>query len=125
MHLWIAYFPSNMSAKNYQKWFMYIKVVARWRWDVYFGTQSIYYINGTRLSVSQWVTEVGAFYGRLSCGRQRGLCLATHATVGSGHGWLGVVLARQADLSGRLGATNRCASTSWCVSTAGHWLGTF
>jgi len=41
--------------------------------------------------------EVSALYGRLRCG------------------WLGMVLARQADLSGRLGTTGRCAST------AGHY----
>jgi len=29
--------------------------------------------------------------------------------VGSGRGWLGVVVARQADLSGWLGAMDRCA----------------
>jgi len=40
------------------------------------------------------VTEVGALYGRLSCG------------------WLGVVVARKPDLSGRLAATGRCTSTA-------------
>jgi len=30
---------------------------------------------------------------------------------GSGRGWLGVVVARQADLSAWVGATGRCAST--------------
>jgi len=40
-----------------------------------------------------------------------GLRVATHAAVGSGRGWLGVALARLADLIGRLGATDRCALT--------------
>jgi len=40
------------------------------------------------------VTEVGTFYGRLSCG------------------WLGVVLALQADLSGRLSTMGQCVSTA-------------
>jgi len=31
--------------------------------------------------------------------------------VGSERGWLGVVVARQADLSGSLGATGRCTLT--------------
>jgi len=34
-----------------------------------------------------------------------------NTTVGSRRGWLIVVLAQQADLSGRLGTTGRCAST--------------
>jgi len=42
----------------------------------------------------------------------RGLRVATHATVRRGRRWLGVVLARQADLSCRLGATGRCATTA-------------
>ena len=49
----------------------------------------IYNINGRRLSV----TEVRALYGCLSCGWLR---MVTEATVGSGHGWLGTVIARQA-----------------------------
>jgi len=36
-----------------------------------------------------------------------------YTTVRSGRGWLGVVTAWQAHLSGRLGAMGRCASTSW------------
>jgi len=39
--------------------------------------------------------------GRLTAA---GWAWSTYATVGSGRGWLGVVVARQADLSGRLGA---------------------
>ena len=50
------------------------------------------------------MTEAGALSAA-------GWAWLTHATVGSGCGWLGVVNARQADLSGRLGATGRCAST--------------
>ena len=34
------------------------------------------------------------------------------ATVGSGSGWLSMVLAWQAEMSGRLGAMGRCASTA-------------
>ena len=33
--------------------------------------------------------------------------MARHATVGIGRGWLGAVVARQADLSGRLGVVAR------------------
>jgi len=52
------------------------------------------------------VTEVGALYGRLSCSWLGVVCVwLTHATVGSGRGWLSVVVAR-------LGATGRCASTA-------------
>ena len=53
----------------------------------------IYYINGRRLSV----TEVRALYECLNCGwLGGGLRVATLATVGSGRGWLGAVVARQA-----------------------------
>jgi len=49
---------------------------------------------------------------RLICGWLGVVCAwSTHATVGSGRDWLGVVVARQADLSDWLGATGRCAST--------------
>jgi len=57
-------------------------------------------INFTRLSVT---TEVGALYGRLICG-WLGVVWAwsTHATVSSVRGWLGVVVARKADLNWKL-----------------------
>jgi len=41
----------------------------------------------------------------------RGLHVVTHTTGGSGHSWLGVVVVRPADLSGRLGAKGWCASS--------------
>ena len=65
--------------------------------------------NLTMLSVSDGSERL---IWRLSCG-WLGVVWAwsTHATVSSGRGWLGVIVAWQADLSGRLGATGRCAST--------------
>jgi len=56
-----------------------------------------YEINTKITTVCEWVTEMGALYGRLNCG------------------WLGVVLARQADLSCMLGVRGRCASTAGCL----------
>jgi len=53
------------------------------------------------------VTEVGA----LSAAGWAWSMHGRYATVGSGRGWLGVVVAWQADLSGRLGATVWCALT--------------
>jgi len=49
------------------------------------------------------VTEVGALYGRLSCG-WLGVVWAwsTHATESSARGWQGVVVARKADLNWKL-----------------------
>ena len=49
------------------------------------------------------MTAVGAFYGRLSCG-WLGVVWAwsTHATVSSAVGWLGVVVARKADVNWKL-----------------------
>jgi len=70
-------------------------------YDKWIASQSIT-INTT--SVGDW--QVSALYGRLICGWLRVVCSwSTHTTVGSGRGWLGMVVARQADLSGRLGAT--------------------
>jgi len=60
-------------------------------------------VNFTRNSAM----EVGA----LSAARSAWFARGRHATVGSGRGWLGVVTARQADLSGRLGSTGHCTST--------------
>ena len=51
------------------------------------------------------MTEVGALFAG------RGLCVVDTRCVGSGRGWLGVVIARQAHLSGWLGAVGRCDST--------------
>jgi len=68
----------------------------------------IYYINGTRRSV----TEVGALYGHRSCGWLLVIFAWRHATVGSGHGWLGADVARNfpsASLAGR----GRCVASSW------------
>jgi len=47
--------------------------------------------------ICEWVTEMGALYGRLSCG-WLGMVYtwSTHTAVGSGRGWLGVVVAWQA-----------------------------
>jgi len=65
------------------------------------------------------VTEVSTLYGHLSCSSLSVVCVwSTHATVGSGHGWLGVVIARNfpsASLAGR----GRCTATrpEW---QAGH-----
>ena len=57
-------------------------------------------INFTRLLVT---TEVGALYGRLICGWLGVVCAwSTHATVSSVRGWLGVVVARKADLNWKL-----------------------
>jgi len=51
--------------------------------------------------------------GCLICGWLGMVCAwSTRATVGSGHGWQGVAVARQADLSGKLGAVGWCASTA-------------
>jgi len=71
-------------------------------------------INFTRNSVM----EVGAFSAAGWAWSARG----RHATVGSGCGcgWLRVVVARQADLSGRLGATGRWASTG-SILHKGFW----
>jgi len=57
-------------------------------------------INFTRLSVT---TEVGALYGHFVCG-WLGVVWAwsTHATVSRARGWLGVVVARKADLNWKL-----------------------
>jgi len=55
--------------------------------------------------------EVGALYGCISCGWLGVVCAWQHATVGSRRGWLVVVLAQQADLSGRLGTMGHCALT--------------
>jgi len=50
--------------------------------------------------------------------------------VGSVHGWLGVVVAWQADLSGSLGATDRCTLTGGVlekqdtVGSVEPWLST-
>jgi len=52
------------------------------------------------------VTEVGALSAAGWAWSARG----RHATVGSGRGCLGVVVAWQADFSGWLGATGRCTS---------------
>jgi len=49
--------------------------------------------------------------GALSAAGSAWSARGRHATVVSGRGWLGVVVARQADLSGRLGATGRRALT--------------
>jgi len=71
------------------------------------------------------VTEVGALS---AAGWAVGVVCAwsTHATVGSGRGWLGVVVARQADVSGRLGATGRRTSTGDVLVFHGcHNVGTF
>jgi len=69
--------------------------------------------------------EVGALYGHLSCGWLGVFCTwSTHATVGSGRGWLGVVVVQQADLSGRLLAMGRCASTAGHSSAIKHQLET-
>ena len=60
-------------------------------------------INFTKYSV----TEVAAWaWSAPHC------AWSTHATAGSGRGWLGVVVAWQADLSGRLGTTGRCTWTA-------------
>jgi len=52
------------------------------------------------------VTAVGALSAAGWAWSARG----RHAMVGSGHVWLGMVIARRADLSGRLGTMGRCAS---------------
>ena len=54
--------------------------------------------------------EVVALYGHTLA--EAGWAWSAHAVVESGHGWLGVVTARQAQLSGRLSAMGRCASTA-------------
>ena len=65
-----------------------------------------------------WNEVFGDGSGRLVCRWLGVVCASsTHATVGSGRGWLGVVVARQADLSGWLGAIGRCASTGAFYST--------
>jgi len=57
-------------------------------------------INFTRLLVT---AEVGALHGRLICGL---LCVvwewSTHATVSTARRWLGVIVARKADLNWKL-----------------------
>jgi len=50
--------------------------------------------------------EVRALYGRLNCGW---LHVERRATVGSGRGWLGAVVERQAD----------AGHNGWCASTEG------
>jgi len=62
-------------------------------------------INFTRYSV----TVVGAL-SEAGWAWSAGGRHSTLATVGSGRGWLGVVVSRQADLSGRLAATGRCGA---------------
>jgi len=52
------------------------------------------------------MTEVRALYGHLSCGWLGGVCAWRHATLGSGRGWLGAVIARQTT-----GRNGRSAST--------------
>jgi len=32
----ILYFPSNISAKNYHNWIVYVNIIASRRWDVFF-----------------------------------------------------------------------------------------
>jgi len=44
------------------------------------------------------------------------------ATLSSGCGWLGVVIARQADQSGWLGATGRCTSTGGVLVTNNDYI---
>ena len=41
MRLLIAYFVGNISAKKCQNPFMFVKVIARQRWDVFFETRYI------------------------------------------------------------------------------------
>ena len=43
---------------------------------------------------------------------EAGWAWSARAVVESGHGWLGMVTTRQAQLSGRLGAMGRCVSTA-------------
>jgi len=73
--------------------------------------QQLININTTINFIRYSVTDVGALSAAALAWSARG----RHATVGSGRGWLGVVVARQADLSGWLGATGRCASTGRIV----------
>ena len=63
------------------------------------------------------VTEVGA----LSAAGWTQSVHGRHTTVGSGRGWLGVVIAWQADLSGRPGAMGHNGSVrlDWGCSSVG------
>ena len=84
-----------------------------------------YELSSSAPSILLLRTQVSVSYGsgRLSCGWLGVLCTwPTHATVGSGRGWLGMVAARQPDL--RLGAMGRCASTAGRSSANKHQLET-
>ena len=85
------------------------------RWCLLEGRGFVYHYI-TISSFCLCALEVCALYGHLSCGWLR---VVTLAMMGSGRGWLGAVVAR--DAAGRNG---RCASTGgflngWCSSTAG------
>ena len=55
-HRLISYFLSNSSAKNYQNWIVYVKIVASQRWDVFWDTVYLYTLD-YRTSCSWTVVE--------------------------------------------------------------------
>jgi len=59
-------------------------------------------------SVGEW-WKWAPYMGTLA---EAGWAWSARAVVESGHGWLGMVTTRQAQLSGRLGAMGRCVSTA-------------